>query len=690
MTKKTKALLLSCFVSLLTCFTLIPCFAEEKAEEISSAVSSLPDMVLWEEAMDLLNEGKGSEAGNVLLKLRELYPESAMAEDALWRAAQLLKAEALAAEEPDWNAVRAAFRRYSSEYPKSSHAEEAYLEVGITHARMRYFREALVYLNLFFKRYPDSNIIGQATFWKAKTLLEIGRLAESRQLLEKFPKDAPLGLRMRVARLLGTLFFENGDFKKVFTLYDQLKKELKPYSQEELNFIKLRGLSHLRLQQEEKGRVLLYRYLNIIESGTDKNEILFELAESYTRGKDRKIAQRIYERIIEDGKKGDREVVLSTFRLTEFQNDPSIKRSAWQKPADPTDPAGDVIYNTVLENYYREPIAQDVRHGLFIRYLARDDFEEALRLGKSYLQNTTGAGQPGRDDKAGKILMTLEEELFKRGEYQKVYDLYKQYYKYVEKLGSGHLLSLVGLSLENLGLLEQAAVVYYRALGMSLEEDEKTEIYFRRARLYLRIKDYKSARRLLAFLQRSYKGMPEFGEVCFLSGRLQQATGVPEEALAFYKRAISLPVSPGKKPLYAGTQLQLFFELERISEFTEALQLFEKDKWLSVAQLQDWYNQLGHYYWKQGKLAEAKNVYLAGLKESMPAEGANSQTIHFFLGDIYLKQGDEEVGKKHLTIAQEGPVDLWKELAGRRIQEQNIDQAAMELQPIAKRPETTK
>lgn len=257
--------LLLLFCLIFQIFPTAQVLAEKKSADSPPAVNSLPDMVMWEEAMALLEKGEGGKAGAVLLKLRELYPESAVAEDALWRAAQIFKAEAFSAEKPDWDGVRAVFKRFSSDYPDSSHAQEAYLEIGITQYRMRYFREALVYLNLFFKKFPDSPLMDEAIFWKVKTLFAVGREAEAKQLLEKFPDDAERSLRIKVAGL----YFESGWYKKIFSVYDQLKKEIVPYSTDDLYFLHLRGLSHLRSGEEKKGRDFLYTYYNVAEKSAE-------------------------------------------------------------------------------------------------------------------------------------------------------------------------------------------------------------------------------------------------------------------------------------------------------------------------------------------------------------------------------------------------------------------------------------
>lgn len=661
-------------------------FTENKA-----AAAKPSENVLLQNASVALEKGNRVGAADFLVQFNELYPNSSRAEESLWRAAQIYKIEAQQSNDPDWEKVRDIFRRYFTYFPNTKRGEEAYLEVGIANFYMHSLREAQTYFKLFLERYPESRLLPKAKYWQAKTFVLTGRKAEAEKIYLELAQTKDKKFRQSVYVTLGDLYYSLGRYQSALDSYMGIIKEMEPHSPEYLEVIKKQGntLTHLGTEANiKKGREFLYYYLNVVEHPVLKNEALFGLAESYYREDNNSAALKLYNEVVERGSPKSRPYVLSRFRQAQYLDDPKQKLEKWQKKGDLEDPAGDAPYLDVLSTYFSEPISQDARYGLFLRYMARKDYDQAFQVGKSFLKfgkDKFSEAEKDQDAISGDILVLIVENLLKNGEFKKVYDLYVTQHDYVNNYKHGRLQYLVGQAMEGLYLYDQAAVVYYRALGLPLTEEEKTDLYFRRTAVYLAQKDWKSADRLLKHLrEKVFEGKKEIGEVFYFSGRLAEMQGNLQEALAFYTKSIEKIAFPGKKEVYASAQLRVMSALARYDFMKKQLVYFHNEGWLSGSGLQEWYGNLGNAYFAKKDFQNASQMFLLAVGKNMPQDSQLIQEAHLRLGDVFAALGDDVKSKFHYQKAGEGEGLLRKKVAEERLRQNEIDQVLLEVGGLLK------
>lgn len=613
---------------------------------------------LWKEAESARSRGDLESGVRLFLQYHERFPETNRAEEALWQAAQGAKQLALAGPEPDWERVRNLFRLHTTDYPKSARADEAYFELGHAHYRMRFYREALIYFKLFAGRYPRSSLLPRVRFWQARTLAAVGQFAEAADSFREVAASGDQDLKVEALVGLGDTLIATRDHAGALASFTTLLRDYPDQHLRNPGLLRRLGFTQLRMGKEQEGRRSLYHYLNLAGAPPDGGEVLFELAESYLREGDNATAQRLNRRILEQGGAEERPVRLARFRLAEAADDPEQKLPVWQKRNDLTDPAGDEPFRAVLDHHHAEPIAQDARRALFRRYQARDDFEGALEVGRSYLRNDEPGPDKGKKENfSGIILGFLGEELLARKEYEKLYHLYVNEHRHVVNLANGRFLYLVGRALEAMSLFDQASVVYYRTLALPLSEADRTDIYFRRTELYLRLKDFAAADRLLAHLRTIYKDKGEIGEVYYLSGRLSEARGKKDEALEYYGKAVQSIVSPERKPAYAEAHLGLLLARGPDGDALARLDTYRKEQWLGPEVLQDWYGRFAEILAvRNPELALA--ACLAGVGKDMPQAGFAAQRLYLLLGELHLHAGQTEKGRGALEKARNGPDGL--------------------------------
>lgn len=660
-------------VLLLAWLCLLPAVPEAAGQERASARG------LWESATAAAAEERWNEAAGNFERLHREFAQSEFAEEALWRAAQLRRRAAGQEDNPDWERVRDLFRRYSTEYPNSVHRDEAYLEIGISHFRMRFFREALTYFRLFEQRYADSLLLPRSRYWQAKTLLEVGRVEEAIPLFRELVREQDEELRLEALFGLRLAYDMQGDYLQVLTTLEYIMAVTPPrYHFENPDLLFLLGLANGRLGREEDAREQLWHFVNLAPQSPHRLEALFALGESYYRQGEHPVAQRLYARILEEDGAGERPVVLARFRQAQYLDAPEQQQEQWRLRRAPEDLAGDQPYLAVIAQYGLEPIAQDARYGLLVRHRARNDLEGALELARGYIRHAATEKVPGIDPaRTGDLLVFLVEELLKRGEYERVYHLYVNEHRHIQSYQPGRLRFLIGRALEELALYEQAAVVYYRALAGTLSDQELADLYYRRAKVYFALRDFATADRLLTHLRRIYADQPaRLAEVYVLSGSLREQERRYDEAWDFFRRALEGPVAPQRWAEDLPALLRTLEARELFNEMAEILGRSQREGWLTPELSQAWYRRAGDGLRRRGLAAQAREAYSAGLAEGMPRAGEDFQAASFHLGSL-LAEGDEkdriEAGR-HLEAAAE-PDPFLGRMARQRLNQLYIDEA---------------
>lgn len=646
---------------------------EKKEEAPKEAFKPPPLDTLWDDAQDKLSLGDTEGAARVFYQVHFYYPDDQKGEPALWQAANLQKELAQGAKDADWDKVLERFRRYISYYPKSEHVAEAYFELAKTYQAMRYHREALTYLKLFMTRYPDSPLVVPAMRWYRNSLLRSGSGAEAEKVFKGWQKSANATVRLLGEAGLGNLKSLKGDHQAALDIYQKIMAATPDFQVADPDLLRHAGIANLRLKKTELGREQLYHYLTLVGMVSERPEVMLELAESYLATEEHLAAQKLYRQIMTEGG-NERAVLLSRLRQAQDLDNPEIGVAKWQRHNDLKDAEGDKPYLAVLEKLYRDPIAQDARYGIFKRYQARGELGKAYDMGRNFLRAAQPEGaSPAQGKQVGQILLYLVEGLLKEKKYQQIYDLYSDEHRHIKDYPDGRLHAMVGQALEAMSLFEPAAALYYQAMQLPMSDQEKTDLYFRRARVYLAMQDYDALDRLLTYLRKTYQGKPEAEEIAYYSAKLSAARGQIDKANEFYGQVLSHAATPEDSKQTAEEALSLLVKEAKFEQAEAMLAKAVAGKALSPAAEQGWWLRLANGWREKSDLSRAAAAYRNGLGQGMPDTGEAVQEIHLYLGDVLFAQGEQKEGLSHYQIASQGEHPLWKQLATERLTQNYLD-----------------
>ncbi|MDD5758064.1 MAG: tetratricopeptide repeat protein [Desulfobulbaceae bacterium] len=630
--------------------------------------------MIWSHAQEMLQLGDNQEAARLLYLVQYYYPDNSKGESALWQAANLQKELALTAKSADWDKVLELFRRYKNFYPKSPRAAEAYFEIAKTYQAMHYYREAQSYFKLFMKRYPDSPLVLQAMRWYRNSLLRAGHGDDAEEVFASWRESTDATVRRMGEAGTGNLKSIAGDYQGALAIYQKILSEAPDFQMADPEILRYAGTANMRLGKSEAGREQLYHYLTLAGMVGDRSDVLLELAESYFVVGDYQSAHKLYRQLIAEGGGDDRAVMLSNMRISQYLDDPEITVAKWQRHNDLKDREGDRPYLAVLEKLYRDPIAQDARFGIFRRYQARGELDKAYEVGRNFLRSAEPAvtgTEPSKE--VSQILLYLVESLLKEKKYQQIYDLYAGEYRHIKGLPSAKFHAMMGQALETLNLYEPAAAFYYLALKWPMTDQEKTDLYFRRAKVYLLAKNYEALDRLLTHLSTVYQGKPEAGEVANFSAKLSEARGQVDKTQAFYAETLKQPAPPEKRLESSVAALGLMVREGKLDGAETILATGIEGGWLNPEAQQRWWLRIADGWRLKEDFAKAESAYSKGLSKGLPEKGEVAQQIHLYLGDVLFSLGNQKRGLTHYQAAAQGENSLWKKMANERITQYQLD-----------------
>lgn len=639
---------------------------------------------LWESAVGAVEQEDWRRAAIDFERLHREHPASPFAEEALWRAATSRKKLAAIEPDPDWERIRDLFRRFTVEYPDSPQAEEAYLEMGIAHFYMRFLREALTYFRLFVERYPASELVPRARHWQARTLIEVARVDEAIEILKELADDPDLEFRLEVMTGLAQAYGLRGDYWDALATFQELQRVAPAdYHLQNQDFLLLLGQAYLRVGREEEGREQIFAFINLAPDSPQRPEALFELGESRRRQGEHETARRLYNRVLDEGRPGERAVLLARFRLAEYQDQARRRPDDTAVRRDVPGPATDNIFHQVIDRFGHEPIAGDARYALYQRYMERDEISSAREMARSYVRHA----EPGPDpltgvNRTGDLLVFLVEALLAEQDYQRIYQLYLNEFPHVAAYEPGRLRYLIGQAFEELALYQQAAVVYYRALGGEMNREELGDLYHRRAVVYLAMADYDAADRLLAHLRRIYDGKPEMPEVYYLSGRLRAAESRYDEALDFYRQAFTMEPPARGREAHVRAYLTTLESLAMFGEMSLVLERFRAERWLEPEALQRWFRRTGDGLRRQEFFELAEAAYQNALEDEMPTSGTDYQAASLYLGRLLAERTEAEAARERLQAAAAGPDGMYAGMAQNYLNQLEINLATARMQSL--------
>jgi len=655
---------------------VIICMAAVSARAADEAARSAPPdaAMIITRAAAAAKAGDLSHAIELYSSVSRLFPNDEKVPEALWQAAELSRLEA-GKGKADWQDVRGMYRDFVVAAPGSPRIVAAYLEIARINLRLRLYPEARSYLRLIVKKYPNSALMDEAWLMTARVEMAMGRLGVAEEHARKVFKSRSQEKRLRATMLLAEILSDRGRLSRAVSLIRRIEPKLAKGSAEYAEAIRIKGRSQLLMADPvslRKGRENLFYYLNIIDDRDAALETSLLLAEGFLKEKNYPAAKSLLTRVEKGVDHDSLSGLRARFLLAMIRDlglagpPPSGKNKSWQS-------GGDEVFHQIIRRIGRRDEVQLARYVLMRRLLVRGDDDGAYVQGRAYLLDGGGEWRNRVLADAEAILERRYTALLGKQDNPRVYEDYRKEYPVIRMFDKGKILYLVGRALENMGLYDQASVVYYRALGKKLDDKVRDDLYVHRARTYLAAADLESADRLLKYLRGRYKKGPAAAEIRYLSGRLLVLQDRADEAMAMLDAAFKMPAGADTMAGLIREAGPMLIRLNRLDQLSRQLRRCAKIKCLAPEELQGNYVLLGDALRRHGRDVDAVSAYRRAVAVG-PAESAGGQKAAFYLG---RGVGGTD-GEKILAKVAQGDTPFWPDLAGSEAADIRIKKLAAE------------
>ena len=167
-------------------------------------------------AVVAFNQGRTAEFKTAATSLIEANPRDARTPDLLYSLV------GLAIDEKDWQGALVRANRLAAEFPKHEAADDAFERIGAAAAAASVWPAVHEAYALLRQRFPQSPFVESSKVTYGEALLELGRAAEARRVLEEFVAAAPNDPRAPRAWIaLGRARTATGDRRGAVDAFDR-------------------------------------------------------------------------------------------------------------------------------------------------------------------------------------------------------------------------------------------------------------------------------------------------------------------------------------------------------------------------------------------------------------------------------------------------------------------------------------
>ncbi|MBW1980192.1 MAG: tetratricopeptide repeat protein [Deltaproteobacteria bacterium] len=568
-------------------------------------------------------------------------------------AGQFLRADILykLAEDGELATVKKAVKAYREliiQYGQSSLQPLALSRLAWLHLRLKRYLEAMAYVDLLLRKYPQSALRTEALVCRGRLYLEKGRPDLALRDFDRVVQEKS-NKSLADAALLGkaiclSLRGERQEAAEIFSLLQRRDPKLYLKRPEVLYYW---GRNEMALGHYASCREKLFRGLNIGGQPQDSSLLLAHIGESYRQQGMTKEAQKFFHGIIK-AFPGSEGAMVSLMRLAEDSGSTEMLEQIVREH--PESELADFALIRMAGNYYEQ--------GQEARAL------EALKRLQSAKPNNTFHEQAER--LLRKILRKKVARLQHDGDYLQLLVLLKSVDSWVPATYEARVRLWEAEAYARIGLWEDASAVLGKITPEDLEESARVAWIELQASAY----EARGERALAeALLRRTMEDLSQDNRkwaIRLQLANLQQRGGKYREAVKHY-----LELLRGRLPdsLKVEVLLSLARSRTALGQHREAARLYQQvlalqgkknggDASLTTAEV-----ALGDLYYQQSNFSSAAQAYQRALQSSELSQGHRLR-LYYLLAECQRKMGQlNEADRYYEQVASKGG-ELWKQFVG--------------------------
>ena len=561
------------------------------------------------------------------------------------------------------------YRDIIRSYPGSKKENtEALYRLATSYSRLNLYYEALVEFNNLYSDYPESAYAEESLYMAGDMFYKTEKFDKAIEKFKGYIKKFPDGKYVRDAHFgLGNCYSRMRQFNDADTWYAGALKKCPTLEDIPEDTLSKLGTHYLQIGKHDDALRIFFAYLNLFPGGKHYKDILYTTARSFEKTGQLPLALKMLSIVIERYPES-REARESAFVMANIGvKDPEIKLSAYILPG--------------MDNYGNPIEAYDKMAGKF----SDIDMEEELMFRKGEALVKRGRYREafescrvlpdkfpyGKHKKAGEKNLVVSAGHLIDGHYSKKdYIAVSEVYfnadkKIVFENGNFDMLFKIGISLKNIGLLDQAAEFF----------EEMTEVYGKDKRinkLLLATAEIDKGRGSYEGAKRALKKLPGkqpaadkktvitvgtlMGDILYKEGLFKEAADSYSEVLGFKADVEGIDTIRKK---YADSIKEMGLYSSALVNYKRVLKNYGGEAQNGSAPLIiGSYEGLGDCLFNEGKYSESILMYEKSLS-GIP-EGEQKMWTIFNIGRGYTNLGNKPMADKSFgSLKGEGGDEFW-------------------------------
>ncbi len=344
--------------------------------------------------------------------------------------------------------------------PKYFRVPELIVKLMWVNMEVGNFEEAVGYFSYLQHHYPKTTQMALALYYMGSFYLKRGEYDKGAKYLYQVVEKYPTSKFVREASVkLAICYNRLGLKKKAWKIVEYVQKRWPRYYLKDPNFLKVAADIAFKNKLYLKSKHYLWQYFNVYPKAKDLDLILTKIGDLYLLLNQKKMAKRIYNRVITlyPGKEGE---LIAKMRLAEegIYDKFSIKQmfSVFDRPFNlrPVE-----VYKDIVKNHIKSPLAPLAQVKLISWYLWRGNYSKALKEVNNFYRLFPKSDLIVEAEDLGKRALAKGIiKLVKSGIYKRAIDFWQKYqflHDNIDKVNPEAPL-YIALSMWKLGKIKEA------------------------------------------------------------------------------------------------------------------------------------------------------------------------------------------------------------------------------------------
>jgi len=569
--------------------------------------------------------------------------------------------------EPHFLEITDTFREAIVTFPQSALTPRATLMLGLAYLKMNFNSEAVGYLEIVTKDFPDTRYAVLAYLYLGEAQLNLGEADLAQESLDTVLTFKPSGHSfLKAYYKLGQVHFQKGIYTKANEVFKEVLIRQEDFYLEHPEILYYMGEGYFHSHRPDLARSYLYHLLNIYPEYKAKDVVMARIGDTYKEEGRHSEAKKIY-RITKDIFPESTGALISQLRLAEYGalRDSFKPETIFIELEEGAREATLKMYREIVASQKESPLLQLAMFKIGLAAYWQKNYKKALQTFKDTLEKyPKGSIIPDVHFVMSKTILARVRNLYRQKKHLELLSYFFENQRYISEIALSDIRLYVALSHLALDLPSEAIELFLADRGVPDSADQRL---LGLGEAYLKDSQYEEAIKALnQFLKRYPRHEKKDQALLHLAqGKMKQ--GHTKEALSLFENAMTAQPRLKRDGEFQNMLGRIYLELGQYEKAAAALEIAAKGLGEGQGNAQDVflaYAHLGRALAKvkrKGEAAQALDKALTVQPEQPFPEAL------YLIARTNFNLGRQKEGLEALDLVSKAEDSFWKMMADQEL-----------------------